>query len=55
MIFNSGTPDETVWPNVTQLPDFKSSFPKWPIQSVANVLPHLCPEGIDLITVSKEL
>ncbi|XP_060567332.1 cyclin-dependent kinase 2-like [Ruditapes philippinarum] len=45
-----GTPDETVWPNVTQLPDFKSSFPKWPIQSVANVLPHLCPEGIDLIT-----
>lgn len=45
-----GTPDETVWPNVTQLPDFKSSFPKWPQQSVANVLPHLCPEGIDLIT-----
>ncbi|WAR05302.1 CDK2-like protein [Mya arenaria] len=27
-----GTPDETIWPNVTQLPDFKSSFPKWPQQ-----------------------
>ena len=47
-----GTPDETVWPNVTQLPDFKSSFPKWPHQSISNVLPHLGPEGTDLITVS---
>lgn len=45
-----GTPDETVWPNVTQLPDFKSSFPKWPHQSISNVLPHLCQEGTDLIT-----
>lgn len=45
-----GTPDETNWPNVTKLPDYKSSFPKWPQQSVAIVLPHLCAEGIDLIT-----
>lgn len=24
-----GTPDETVWPGCTQLPDFKAIFPKW--------------------------
>lgn len=24
-----GTPDENVWPGCTQLPDFKSIFPKW--------------------------
>merc|ERR1712112_482856 len=24
-----GTPDESIWPGVTTLPDFKSSFPKW--------------------------
>jgi len=24
-----GTPNEEVWPNCTQLPDFKSSFPTW--------------------------
>ncbi|XP_052805726.1 cyclin-dependent kinase 2-like [Mya arenaria] len=45
-----GTPDETIWPNVTQLPDFKSSFPKWPQQPVSSILPHLCPDGQDLLT-----
>lgn len=24
-----GTPNNIVWPGCTQLPDFKSSFPKW--------------------------
>ena len=24
-----GTPDETVWPEATQLPDYKPEFPKW--------------------------
>ncbi|KAJ6660422.1 hypothetical protein lerEdw1_017846 [Lerista edwardsae] len=25
-----GTPTESVWPGVTQLPDYKGNFPKWP-------------------------
>ena len=25
-----GTPDDTVWPGVTGLPDFQAEFPKWP-------------------------
>jgi serine/threonine protein kinase len=33
-----GTPNNTVWPNVTQLPDFKSVFPAWPQRSIASVL-----------------
>lgn len=24
-----GTPDQTVWKNVLQLPDYKQSFPQW--------------------------
>lgn len=24
-----GTPTEQVWPGVTQLPDFRATFPKW--------------------------
>lgn len=31
-----GTPDETVWKNINQLPDYKASFPKWERQT----LPH---------------
>lgn len=29
-----GTPDNIVWPGCTQLPDFKSSFPKWEPKSL---------------------
>uniref|UniRef100_A0A0A9E4C6 Uncharacterized protein n=1 Tax=Arundo donax TaxID=35708 RepID=A0A0A9E4C6_ARUDO len=25
-----GTPNEETWPGVASLPDYKSSFPKWP-------------------------
>jgi cyclin-dependent kinase 2 len=31
-----GTPDETVWKNISQLPDFKDSFPKWEKQQLPN-------------------
>lgn len=24
-----GTPNEKIWPGVTQLPDFRLSFPRW--------------------------
>ncbi|KAH9498192.1 Cyclin-dependent kinase 2 [Bulinus truncatus] len=44
-----GTPDEITWPGVTSLPDYKSSFPKWPVKDVAILAPGLCSEGIDLL------
>jgi serine/threonine protein kinase len=33
-----GTPDDTIWPNVSQLPDFKAVFPAWPQRNIADVL-----------------
>lgn len=30
-----GTPDNTTWPGITQLPDFKSSFPRWEKQTIS--------------------
>ncbi|RWV87148.1 hypothetical protein GW17_00050892 [Ensete ventricosum] len=29
-----GTPNEETWPGVTSLPDFKSSFPRWPSKNL---------------------
>lgn len=29
-----GTPDESVWKNICELPDYKESFPKWERQSM---------------------
>ena len=45
-----GTPDEEVWPGVTGLPDFKSTFPKWPRRAIARVCPTLDAVGADLLT-----
>ncbi|XP_059178100.1 cyclin-dependent kinase 2-like isoform X2 [Physella acuta] len=44
-----GTPDESNWPGVTSLPDYKSSFPKWPVKEVGLLVPGLCSDGIDLL------
>jgi len=47
-----GTPNNTVWPNVTQLPDFKSVFPAWPQRSIASVLnleARIGVDGVDLL------
>lgn len=33
-----GTPDESNWPGVTDLPDFKAIFPKWPAQRIQDVV-----------------
>ncbi|KAG1666708.1 Cyclin-dependent kinase 2 [Nymphon striatum] len=49
-IFRSlGTPDERIWPGVTRLPDFKSSFPKWMSQEISKMIPMLDEDGLDLI------
>ncbi|KAL7989635.1 hypothetical protein Chor_012301 [Crotalus horridus] len=38
-----GTPDETVWPGVTSMPDYKSSFPKWARQDFSKLMLHYDP------------
>ncbi|KAM7067121.1 cyclin-dependent kinase 3 isoform 2-T2 [Molossus nigricans] len=44
-----GTPCEATWPGVTQLPDYKGSFPKWTRKGLEDVVPNLEPEGKDLL------
>ena len=44
-----GTPDDTTWPGVTKLPDFKAQFPRWEPQSLSSILPvNLSAHGQDL-------
>jgi len=31
-----GTPDDNVWKNINELPDYKDSFPKWEKQALPN-------------------
>ncbi|XP_017224486.2 cell division control protein 2 homolog A [Daucus carota subsp. sativus] len=45
-----GTPNENTWPGVTSLPDFKTSFPKWPAMELSTVVPNLDSDGIDLLS-----
>lgn len=44
-----GTPDERLWPGVSDLPDYKNSFPKWPVQNLLQVIPALSQPGADLL------
>ncbi|KAL5501283.1 CDC28 [Sanghuangporus vaninii] len=44
-----GTPNEETWPGVSQLPDYKSSFPQWQPQSLSQHLSHLDPTGVDFL------
>ncbi|KAH3678211.1 hypothetical protein WICMUC_001640 [Wickerhamomyces mucosus] len=44
-----GTPTEEVWPDVTYLPDFKPTFPKWNRKDLQQAVPNLDAAGIDLL------
>jgi cyclin-dependent kinase 2 len=45
-----GTPDNDVWPGVTELPDYITTFPKWRPKDLDAVLNnHLDPEGLDVL------
>ncbi|XP_035265977.1 cyclin-dependent kinase 2-like [Anguilla anguilla] len=44
-----GTPNEGVWPGVSQLPDYKSRFPRWAPQDLSKITPKLQPSGLDLL------
>ncbi|KAL2714882.1 cyclin-dependent kinase 2-like [Vespula squamosa] len=44
-----GTPDETIWPGVSQLRDYKSMFPRWEPCDLDEVVPSLDAEAKDLL------
>eukprot|EP00960_Hanusia_phi_P041163 754867-Hanusia_phi.AAC.1 len=45
-----GTPNEEVWPGVTQLPDYKPSFPHWNPRPLAEVVTGMDGPGLDLLS-----
>lgn len=44
-----GTPTELQWQGVTELPDYKPTFPKWPILPLKNAVPRLEDKGLELL------
>ncbi|KAL5484677.1 hypothetical protein EMCRGX_G021217 [Ephydatia muelleri] len=48
-----GTPNETVWPGVTQLPDFKPTFPKWTAKPDSELCPKIGDLGCSLLKASQ--
>ena len=44
-----GTPNETMWPGVTQLQDWNPSFPQWPALDVKRMATSLDTDGVDLL------
>jgi len=48
-----GTPDETTWPGINRLPDYKSCFPRWEKQSLNMFVPPLA-KALDGLQLLKE-
>ncbi|TFK24462.1 Pkinase-domain-containing protein [Coprinopsis marcescibilis] len=44
-----GTPNEQIWPGVSQLPDYKPTFPQWSRQELTKVVPALDEVGLDIL------
>jgi hypothetical protein len=45
------TPNEELWPGVSELPDYKSTFPQWNSSSLAQSVPKLDKDGLDILDV----
>lgn len=44
-----GTPSESTWPGVSQLPDFKPTFPQWGPSDLAETIPDVDSIGLELL------
>eukprot|EP01147_Barroeca_monosierra_P009800 gene9800-1994_t len=44
-----GTPNESIWPGVSELPDFKKSFPHWPPRDLGDLFPGLSATEMNLL------
>lgn len=45
-----GTPTEDVWPGVSELPNFKPTFPKWKPKDLSNEVPDMDELALDLLS-----
>ena len=44
-----GTPKDANWPGVSQLPDFKPTFPRWQMNPLSKYVSNLDANGLDLL------
>lgn len=44
-----GTPDESTWPGVTKLKEWRNNFPNWTEKSMEALVPGMDPLGQDLL------
>lgn len=49
-----GTPNDTIWPGVSELPDYKSSFPQWGPQRLGSIIKNMDDVGLDVVNVSRD-
>jgi len=45
-----GTPTETIWPGVSSLKDYKTTFPNWHAMPLNKLIPTAEPAALDLIS-----
>ncbi|KAL0225077.1 hypothetical protein RCL1_002989 [Eukaryota sp. TZLM3-RCL] len=45
-----GTPNEDIWPGVSSLQDYCDAFPQYSPKMLSEVVPGLCPQGLDLLS-----
>lgn len=50
-----GTPTEEDWPGVTELKNYKSTFPKWKGKDLNEEIPKMDDDGIDLLKQMLQL
>ena len=46
-----GTPSDTNWPGVQQLPDWKPNFPKWNGKRLSSICTNIDENGCELLQV----
>lgn len=45
-----GTPNEETWKGVNDLPDYKTTFPRFKKEDISKFVPNATPEALDLLT-----
>jgi hypothetical protein len=47
----NGTPTSSDWPEIENLPYYRSNFPKWYPMKLSLLVPNLPVDGVDLLQV----
>ncbi|ANB15373.1 cyclin-dependent serine/threonine-protein kinase PHO85 [Sugiyamaella lignohabitans] len=50
-----GTPNETTWPGISSLPNYKSNFPVYAPQDLRAIIPQIEPLALDLLLLLLQM